>query len=564
MKFDEFDYRRPSMEVYRKKFETLVDEFRHSSSVERQHSIIEQINALRVEFSSMFNICHVRHTIDTRDEFYENEKTFFDQNNPMFESMVHSYYGALMDSPFRKELEAKWGKQLFVIAELNLKTFSEDIMEDLQEENRLVSEYVKLKAGAQIEFEGKTYNLTALVPLESGKDRRVRKASQEAHWRFFEEHSEAFEQLYDQLVKVRHRIARKLGYNNFVELGYDRLLRSDYNAADVARFRQQVIEHIVPLVNNLTERQRKRLGLDNMKFYDLAFKFTSGNPKPKGEPKWIVENARQMYADLSEETKTFFDFMSDNELMDLVNKEGKATGGYCTFIPNQQAPFIFSNFNGTSGDINVLTHEAGHAFQVYSSRDVKLKEYAWPTYEACEIHSMSMEFFTWPWMHLFFEEETEKFRFSHMDGALRFLPYGAAVDEFQHFAYENPDATAAERNQAWRNIEQKYMPYKDYNGNEFLQSGRFWLQQSHIFSVPFYYIDYALAQICAFQFWNKSRQDNDKAWSDYLRLCKAGGSLSFLQLVSLAGLQSPFDNGCLESNVQGIQSWLDSVDDRMF
>ncbi|MEO1629106.1 MAG: M3 family oligoendopeptidase, partial [Bacteroidota bacterium] len=510
--FDEFEYRRPSMDYYHKQFETLVNAFRNASHVDVQHTIIEQINDLRVEFSSMFNICHVRHTIDTADEFYEKEKAFFDKNNPLFESMVHSYYEVLLASPFRDALVDRWGKQLFVIAELNLKTFSQEIMEDLQEENRLVSEYVKLKASAQIEFEGKTYNLSSLVPLESGKDRRIRKAAQEAHWQFFEKHSETFEQLYDQMVKVRHRIARKLGYNNFVELGYDRLLRSDYNAVDVARFRDQVKEHIVPLVSGLADRQRQRLGLEQMRYYDLGFKFNSGNPTPKGSPEWIVQNAREMYAELSAETKHFFDLMYDNQLMDLVNKEGKATGGYCTYIPKHDSPFIFSNFNGTSGDINVLTHEAGHAFQVYSSRHVALKEYAWPTYEACEIHSMSMEFFTWPWMNLFFEEETEKFRFSHMDGAIRFLPYGAAVDEFQHFAYSHPEASPEERNQAWRRIEREYMPHKDYDGNPFLESGRFWLQQSHIFSVPFYYIDYALAQICAFQFWSKSRENSEQAW----------------------------------------------------
>ena len=271
-----------------------------------------------------------------------------------------------------------------------------------------------------------------------------------------------------------------------------------------------------------------------------------------------------MYTDLSPETKEFFNFMRDNELMDLVNKEGKSTGGYCSFIGKYKAPYIFSNFNGTSGDIDVLTHEAGHAFQVYSSRNIGLDEYNWPTYEACEIHSMSMEFFTYPWMDLFFEHETDKYKFAHLASAIKFLPYGVAVDEFQHFVYENPTITSKERNEAWRKIERKYLPHIDYGDNLFLKNGGFWQKQSHIFSSPFYYIDYTLAQVCAFQFWKKDQENHTSAWNDYINLCQAGGSQSFLNLVKLANLMSPFQEDCVKSVIGTIKSWLDSVDDSKF
>jgi M3 family oligoendopeptidase len=256
--------------------------------------------------------------------------------------------------------------------------------------------------------------------------------------------------------------------------------------------------------------------------------------------------------------------MLKNDLMDLVNREGKATGGYCTFIPNYKAPFIFSNFNGTNGDIDVLTHEAGHAFQVYSSRNIGIVEYNWPTFESCEIHSMSMEFFTWPWMHLFFEGDVDKYKFMHLSAALQFLPYGVAVDEFQHVIYENPDFTPAERNQAWHEIEQKYLPNRDYGNNEFLKKGGFWQKQNHIFNSPFYYIDYCLAQICAFQFWKKDQENHTTAWADYIRLCQAGGSYSFLDLVKLANLRSPFEDGCIASVIEEIDNWLENIDDSSF
>ncbi len=564
MKFSEYDYKRPKMEDLEERFKSLLSDFQKTDNFPAQKKVIEQINDLRVEFSSMYNLCHIRHTVNTKDPFYEKENSFFDDNGPTFEALTNEFYKVLTKSSFRSELESEFGKQLFVIAELSLKTFEPLILSDLKEENKLVTEYVKVKASAIIPFEGQDYNLSSLQPLETSNDRSTRKKAAEAKWKFFEGKYEEIEGIYDQQVKIRHSIAQKLGYKNFVELGYARMLRSDYNAEMVANFRKQVEEFIVPIATELYERQRKRIGVEQLNYYDEGFRFKSGNPKPQGDPKWIIQNAQTMYKQLSEETNHFFNFMIDSDLMDLVNKEGKATGGYCTYIDDHKAPYIFSNFNGTSADIDVLTHEAGHAFQVFSSRDVNIKEYNWPTYEACEIHSMSMEFFTWPWMNLFFGPDTEKYKYSHLSSALLFLPYGVAVDEFQHFVYENPHVSIAERNNAWKKIEQKYLPHRNYDGNAFLEAGRLWQQQNHIFSMPFYYIDYTLAQICAFQFWKRDRADHADAWSDYVKLCKVGGSKSFLDLVKLSKLKSPFETGCIQSIVGEIKSYLDSIDDSKF
>ncbi len=564
MKFEDFKYTRPVIETIETEFNICLDKFEKATTLEEQNELIEEINKIRQAYSSMYNICHIRHTVDTKDKFYEEENNFFDQNNPSISALTTRYYKLLLTSIFKKELEENWGKQLFVIAELSIKTFQPSILEDMKAENKLVSEYVKVKASAEIEFRGKKYTIPSLHPLETSNDRKTRKEASEAKWAFYSKHSETIEQIFDKQVKLRHQIANKLGYKNFIELGYARMLRSDYNAEMVANFRKQVAEFIVPIASALYERQGKRIGIENMKYYDEDFRFASGNPKPKGSPEWIVDNASKMYKELSKETGEFFDFMQFKNLMDLVNKDGKATGGYCTYIDEYKAPYIFSNFNGTSGDIDVLTHEAGHAFQVYSSRHLKIKEYNWPTYEACEIHSMSMEFFTWPWMDLFFKEDTEKYKFAHLSGAILFLPYGVAVDEFQHFVYENPEASPVERNEAWRAIERKYLPHRNYDGNEFLERGGFWQRQSHIFTTPFYYIDYTLAQICAFQFWIKDQQDHATAWKDYLNLCQLGGSKSFLELVDISNLKSPFEGNGVESTVKVIKDWLDNVDDSKF
>ena len=278
---------------------------------------------------------------------------------------------------------------------------------------------------------------------------------------------------------------------------------------------------------------------------------------PHGEPEWILEQGVRMYDELSPETKEFFDMMVEKDLLDLVNKDGKQGGGYCTYINDYKVPFIFSNFNGTSGDIDVLTHEVGHAFQVYKSRHIEIPELAFPTYESCEIHSMSMEFFCWPWMDLFFKEDVDKYKYSHLAGAITFIPYGVLVDEYQHFVYDNPTATKEERKAEWRRLEKQYLPHKDYEGCDFLERGGWWHQQGHVFGNPFYYIDYTLAQICALQFWKRMNNNDEKAWTDYLALCDVGGSKSFVELVKVGNLKSPFEDGCVGSVIADIKAWLD-------
>ncbi|MFC4602016.1 M3 family oligoendopeptidase [Cohnella hongkongensis] len=562
MKFNEYLYVRPDVKAFRRDFKSLLSAFAVADSYEKQHSAMTEINRLRNGFDSMREIAGIRHSVDTEDEFYKAEQDFFDESGPVIQEYVNDYYRELVNSRFRPELEKKWGAQLFRLAELSLKTFSPEVIEDLQQENKLTTKYAKLIASAKIPFQGEERTLAQLAPFQQSIDRDVRRRASEAASGFMASHEEELDGLYDELVKIRTRIAGKLGFRNFVELGYARMSRTDYDAGMVANFRSQVLAHIVPIASRLKERQRRRIGVDRLLYYDENLTFLSGNAKPKGDADWIVNNGAKMYAELSPETDAFFRFMQDNGLMDLVSKKGKQSGGYCTYISQYEAPFIFSNFNGTAGDIDVLTHEAGHAFQVHESRTFKVPEYSFPTYEACEIHSMSMEFFTWPWMNLFFQEETDKYRFQHLAGALLFLPYGVSVDEFQHFVYENPEATPAERKRAWREIEKKYAPHRDYADNAYYERGGYWHRQGHIFSTPFYYIDYTLAQICAFQFWKKMHEDRSAAWADYLHLCRLGGSLSFTELVKEAGLISPFEDGCVTSVIGSIENWLDGIEDQ--
>lgn len=564
MKLTEFKYKRPDADKICKELTELIKSFNESESFEKQRKIVHSISSLSNYYQSYSTLASINYSKDTTNKMFQEENDFFNLNNPRVQNIINEYYKALIKSPFRTQLTKVFGKQLFVIAELVATTGSDKIIDLQQKENQLASNYTKLLASAKINFNGEEVNLTGLVPYYSDSNRKIREQAQIAKGNFFQEHAEELDNIYDDLVKLRHEMALKLGFKNYVEMGYAIMMRSDYTPDMVADYRNQVLKNVVPLVSKLKKKQAENLGLNELKYYDIPFKFKNGNPKPKGNPDWIVEQATLMFEKLSPETDEFFTFMKDNELMDLENRTGKAGGGYCTFIPEIKSPFIFSNFNGTTHDIKVLTHEAGHAFQIFNSKDLAIPEYYWPTYEACEIHSMSMEFLTWPWMELFFKEDIEKFRYEHLSDAINFLPYGVAVDEFQHWVYENPEATPKDRKKYWKTLESKYLPHIKYENNYFMESGGFWQGQQHIYRSPFYYIDYTLAQVCAFQFWIKSRENSKQAWDDYLTLCKAGGSKSFLELVELAQLESPFKEGVLEKVVSKAEEYLNTIDDTNF
>ena len=562
MRFTEFEYRRPNLDIIKAEFTEQIDAIKAATNADDALKAVKRIQELQNFIMTLSTLVSVRNSIDTMDEFYDGEVEFWDENGPVISEWETDYYRAVLASPYQEELRTVLPEPFFKMAENGLKAFSPAVIPLLQQENKLASEYSKLIASASIEFQGETYNLSGLQAFMEVEDREVRRGANDAIASFYADHLAEFDRIYDELVKVRHEIAQTLGFKDFVELGYVRMNRLDYDRHQVEVYRREVLEHVVPIVQSLYERQAKRVGITELKNYDLTFQFPDGNAKPQGTPEEILANGVKMYHELSPETAEFIDFMVDGELLDLVTKPGKMSGGYCTYIPDYEAPYIFSNFNGTSADVDVLTHEAGHAFQVFQSRWIQTPECVWPTYESCEIHSMSMEFLAWPWMELFFGSQTLKYKFSHLSSGLKFLPYGVLVDHFQHIVYENPTLTPSERRAKWRELEQLYMPWKVYDQNELLEQGGFWLRQGHIFASPFYYIDYTLAQICAFQFWKRAHVDEDPAvWADYLQICRTGGTKSFLEIVAEAHLKSPFEEGNLVEVVRSIEDFLAEVDE---
>ena len=556
MKYSQFPYKRIDIKKHNFEVEKMISDFKSALSSKNQILIIKKYQKLQKEYQTFSSIAHLNFAKNTKDNSAIEENNFYDEIGPEIAEIDNKFTKEIYSSKFRKELEHEFGSHFFKLIEMELKSFDPKLVSLMKKENQLTNKYRTLLAGAEIEFMGKITNLTGLSPYMQDTNRNTRKKAYQALDIFFEKNKQELDEIFDDLVNIRNEKGKKLGFKNFTPLGYLNMSRSDYGPKEVEEYRKQIIKYIVPLVSKINKKRKEILGYDEMFIYDTLY-FKNGNPKPKGGVDFQVSQAKKMYKELSPETNEFFNIMIDQELMDLDNRSAKSGGGFCTSFPLLERPYIFANFNGTDHDVTVLTHEAGHAFQCYQSRKQPINRYLWPTYEACEIHSMSMEFLTWDWMHLFFKEDNDKFLFKHIAGSIAFLPYGALVDHFQHWIYENPKESPKKRKEKWLELESIYQPDKNYDNLKFLKKGGLWQKQAHIYEMPFYYIDYTLAQICAFQFWIRMQNDKDSAWKDYLRLCKAGGSLSFLDLVKLANLKSPFDSKTFKEVAEKIDSWLE-------
>ena len=562
MKFSEMPYTRPDLEELKAQLGTVTQQLKDAPDYAAAHEVFLAQQKLMIHLETLATLSSVRNSIDTRDKFYDAEEEFWNAALPELKAYEDAWQGAMLESPFRKDFAAQYGDLMFINTEMARKTFSPAIVEELKQENTLVLAYDKLIASAQIEFEGGTYTISQLSPFKNSPDDAVRLAAWKAEGGWYKAHQPELDEIYDKLVHLRDTMGRKLGYGGYTQLGYYRMGRNCYTKEDVEQFRAAVVKYVVPVAASVYQEQAARLGKTYpMNFADNALMFRSGNPKPCGTPDEILAQGKRFYEALSPETGEFFNLMLDNELLDVLSTPGKRAGGYCTSLGDYHVPFIFANFNGTQHDVEVVTHEAGHAFAAWLNRDRIPYSYIWPSLEACEVHSMSMEFFAWPWAEGFFGGDTRKFLYSHLAGALTFIPYGTMVDHFQHVVYEKPDMTPAERHAVWKELLGVYMPWMKLGDDiPFYGDGEGWQRQGHIYQSPFYYIDYCLAQTVSLQFWAMLQKDQDNAWKHYMAYAKQGGSRVFTELLKNADLDSPFEETCLRGVCETAKAWLDSYD----
>ena len=557
-KFKDLQYVRPSAETTEAALKEQLSAFRRAASYEDAKAAFLKRQDIIAEFRTMQVIASIRSNMNTADEFYRAEEDYFNTVTPKLSVVLKTFNEAVAAGRFRAEFEKEYGEQLFRLLDADIRTNSEEIVSEKIEEAKISSDYMRTAASCRTMFRGEECNFYGLLKHMLSTDRDERKEAMIAWADLYESASADLEDQYAKLCALRRREAEKLGFDNYIDMVYLSRHRFDYTAADIEKFREAVRTYIVPAAAEIHEAQRKRLGVEKLEYYDEQLAFPQGNSTPDKDTQGMVDAAQKMYRELSPETGEFFDFMVGHELFDLETRPNKHLGGYCTSLMKYKAPFIFSNFNGSSADTEVLTHEAGHAFEGYvASRVQELAEYRHSTSEINEIHSMGMEFFTDPWYSLFYPEgEGDRYRYEHLADSLENITYLVSVDEFQHRVFEGEQPDAAGLRKIWKDIENKYMPWRSYDGNEFLESGGFWMQKQHIFLYPFYYVDYALAMLCALQFFLRMRRDRKEAWDSYLKLCRLGGSLGYFDLLQAAGLNNPFREETVRDVTAGVKEVL--------
>ena len=545
------------------RFNELLNAFNNAETFEEQNNSFIELNKHRLLYEGTKNLRMINHYSDLNNVKAQEEYASIQQSEPLYLSLVNDYYETILSATYRDELEKVWGEQLFKLAEIKIKTFNNEVAEEIEKENKLIFEYQQIFRKAESVFRGESISLSSLIPYIFSSDRSTRKEAFESKYLFFQKNEKEIDRILNDLVKVRHQMALKLGYPSYIELGYHRMHRTNLNQSDFKKYRKQVKKVGVPLVNDLRHKQKERLQVDKLAYYDEHVYFQTPAPKPVGDYQQILTTYRHVFDELSPETSSFYNQIMRNGNLDVQNSPEKAGGAFATYIGKEVAPFMYCNFNGTSNDVRVFAHEAGHAFQFYMTREKQIHEYIIP-FDSAELFSFIMERLVWPWMEQFFGDEVNRYKYEHLTQGIMYMPIASVVDEFEHFLYQYPKATALERKQQWRKLEQEYMPEKDYDQNEFLERGMGFCEYGHIFSTPFYFIDYDLAHFCSLQMWMKQQKEGVPPVQSYISMCESGGSLSFEDLLARANLMSPFEEGSLTTILEEVQVWLNNVDHHKF
>lgn len=556
MKLSQIVYVRPDKQQVLADLAEFKSRFESAQSADEFFAVHEQYKQYSIDLDTNMRIAFIRFTQDTRDEFYSAEKDYLDEIGPEISVAAADVANCYLTSPFRKQLEERFPRIMFVNLQMNVDAADPRIVEDRVEENKITTAYTKLMSGITIDFEGEKLTMAAIGKYFTSPDRDLRKRAVYAWGQALEDNKQHLDEIYDKLVAVRTRMGKKLGYDGFSKLGYLQMQRNCYTKEDIAKFRANVLKYLVPLATKIRNKVGANLGIDKQYYYDNSV-FTADEPKPVGTPEQMFDNASKMYNEMSPETGKLFDTMRESECFDVMSREGKWGGGYCEGLPKYKLPFILANWNGSAGDVDVLTHEFGHALEFYKSFFIDSEFLSSISMETAEVHSMSMEFLAYPWLALFFGDKTEEYKFYHIGGAVTFIPYGTIVDCFQQTCYDNPDMTPAERNALYAKLEKEFLPHMTNEGIPALQDGRRWQRQAHIFESPFYYIDYCFAQFTALQFLALSQQDYKGAFAKYIKFLDFGGTKPFTELLAECDLLSPFEEDSFKLVVSACEKILD-------
>lgn len=537
----------------REHLEKVLKQVEEAKEKEDWEKVIQFWNETKSHIQTHFEVVSLAYQCFTQDEALEKEeRRLKEEVDPVFDELNAKIREKALAASCRKELEEKFGSQYFSILKIQQDAFDPENIKLEVKINQVLADYTKLTGGASVELEGKKYPISHYKKFANDPDEGVRKASFLSFSGWYLKQRDELEKFFDRLAELRDQMGKVLGHQNFIPLGYQKMYRVDYGPDEVAQLREQIGEVLVPLARKIRQRQAKSLGKDAVAVWNSDFfpEWLLGEMKvdiPE-QPQTILK----IYQKLSPVLGKHFQNMMEKNLLDLEARDGKGPGAFCMDFSDYRTPYIFLNSVGEASDVTTMLHECGHSFQAWESREIDLLELRWPTLEACEVHSMGMEFLAYPYYEEFFtQEDAKKYKQKHLAESIFIMPYIAMVDEFQHQIYRGEAQGPEGRSQVWETIEQKYGGDLDFSDQPEWQRHR-WIRQLHIFRAPFYYIDYAIAQIGAWQLWIQSLQDKEAAMQNYLNLCRLGGTLPLKEFFAAGKLKLPFEKGMLADLVDQI------------
>lgn len=528
----------------KREYHKLVERIKAAEDSDKPDSWIKLFadwDALSSYIGSEAARVYYKYSQDMSNQKLEARDRYFSEKiSPVISEPNYTLSKAFLASRHRDAVAKRYGAQLIPMYETAIVPMDPVNTQLGIKLSLLDNDYRKLTAKASVKVRGETMNLYKARSLLFSSDESLRKEAYEASGDWFLANHKKLAAIFDKMIGFREQMAKNVSLKNYVDFAYRSRGRQGYGRKDVEEFRRLVLKHLVPLNEAVMKKQAASLGDKVLKPWNVFYRPLLTVPSGTVPIETQVTKAQAVFEKVSPKLAKHFRYMSTNGLVDLETRPNKQGGAYCIDFSDEGKAAILCNSTGDPDDVRTLTHEMGHAFQKWESNVIELADLQWGTAELAEVYSMGMEFLSLPFMEIFFDKDNaRKFAADKWLDSLYTICYVCVVDEFQHWVYDNPDATPAQRDTTWTNIYVKYLPAIDFDGVEKYKNVR-WYGQGHIFSSPFYYIDYALAELCAMQLGLLSEQDYRKTIRTYLKMCKLGGTKSFLEAVDFAGLRSPF------------------------
>ncbi len=529
--------------------------------------LISDSSNLAEHISETGALLYIGMTCDTENETKKNDFLNFVENvRPKLSKFSDKLNRRIAEHPSVGDLPDRYDLMIRGIKS-DIDIFREENIPLGVEQTKLVTKAQGITGGMTVEFEGEERTFPEMKAFLESNDRSMREKAWKSMVSRWMNDSEELSEIFDELIKIRHEIAKNAGFDSYTNYMFKAMHRFDYTVEDCLTFHNSIEKVCMPIVREINEKRRSSFNLEILSPWDVNEKSGSGPDIEGKNPLRPFENVGEMVQKLSElfhrmsrDLGNKFDKLVEMDTLDLETRKGKAPGGYQYYLEKSRVPFIFMNAAGLQGDLETMIHESGHAFHsLYCGHLDLIDERNYPI-EFAEVASMSMELLTQDEWQIFYDNDDEVNRaiLSHLEGVVFLLPWIATIDAFQHWIYANPNHTREERTEYWLSLRDRFGSKMDWKDNEDFRELS-WQQQGHLFGVPFYYIEYGIAQLGALQLWQTHRKSPEKALKDYENAMKLGNTKILPELFAAAELKLGFDEKHVDSLINEVKTAMAEV-----